>query len=110
MRLEIFTPLYLCKKNSRPVIQNVATEIHYGGLVEVQMSQAAQAKWISLVAPGLTTHSFNATQRLVAFRSRGRPEYYTAPSRIIRMSRRRGGTLSSWLTPTRRRQSPVGFA
>jgi hypothetical protein len=73
MRLEVFSPPYLFHKNPgggsvfapRPVIQNVQTEIHYGATVEIQTLQAAQIKWIDLIRPGLTTHSFNGTQRLV---------------------------------------------
>ncbi|MBZ5627991.1 MAG: DUF1929 domain-containing protein [Acidobacteriia bacterium] len=65
MRLEIFTPPYLFKKNSRPVIQNVQQEIAYGSNVAIRTAQANQIKWINLIRPGLTTHSFNGTQRLV---------------------------------------------
>jgi hypothetical protein len=74
MRLEIFSPPYLFRPNpggagsvfaQRPVIQNVATEIRYGSTIDIQTPQAAQIKWIDLIRPGLTTHSFNGTQRLV---------------------------------------------
>ena len=64
-RLEIFSPPYLFKKNSRPVIDNVPQEITYGGNIAIRTPQAAQIKWASLIAPGLTTHSFNSTQRVV---------------------------------------------
>jgi hypothetical protein len=65
MRLEIFSPPYLFKKNARPVIQNVPEEIKYNSKVAIKTAQATQTKWISLIRPGLTTHSFNGTQRLV---------------------------------------------
>jgi hypothetical protein len=65
MRLEIFSPPYLFKKNTRPVIQNAPEEIHYNAAIQIQSPQANQVKWISLIRPGLTTHSFNGTQRLV---------------------------------------------
>lgn len=65
MRLEIFSPPYLFKKDARPVIQNVQEEIKYKTKVAIQTPQATQVKWISLIRPGLTTHSFNGTQRLV---------------------------------------------
>jgi hypothetical protein len=64
-RLEIFSPPYLFKKNSRPTIDNVPQQIAYGGRPTIRTPQAAQIKWVSLIAPGLTTHSFNGTQRLV---------------------------------------------
>jgi hypothetical protein len=65
MRLEIFSPPYLFKKNVRPVIQNAPEEIKYDSLINIQSPEATQIKWINLVRPGLTTHSFNGTQRLV---------------------------------------------
>jgi hypothetical protein len=65
MRLEIFSPPYLFKRNVRPGVQGVQTEIHYGAQIDVQSAQASEIKWISLIRPGLTTHSFNVNQRLV---------------------------------------------
>jgi Domain of unknown function (DUF1929) len=65
MRLEIYSPPYLFKKKTRPVIQNASQEITYDSIVDIQTPQAAQIQWISLIRPGLTTHSFNGTQRLV---------------------------------------------
>jgi hypothetical protein len=66
MRLEVFSPPYLFKKTSRPTIESAPPqEIHYGAGVDIQTLQASQIKWISLVRPGLTTHSFNGTQRLI---------------------------------------------
>jgi len=65
MRLEIFSPPYLFKKSTRPAIQNVPAEIHYGATIDVNTAEAAQIKSISLIAPGLTTHSFNVNQKLL---------------------------------------------
>jgi hypothetical protein len=65
MRLEIFSPPYLFKKNTRPTIQDVQEEIKYNSKVTIRTPQAIQVKWINLIRPGLTTHSFNGTQRLV---------------------------------------------
>jgi len=65
MRLEIFSPPYLFNKNSRPVIQNTPQEITYGSNVAIRTTQPNQIKWINLIKPGLTTHSFNSAQRLV---------------------------------------------
>lgn len=65
MRLELFSPPYLFKKNSRPVVLNVQQEIKYGSNVVIRTAQPNQIKWINLIKPGLTTHSFNSTQRLV---------------------------------------------
>jgi Domain of unknown function (DUF1929) len=65
MRLEIFSPPYLFKKNTRPAIANVPQEIKYGSQIDIRTPQASQIKFVSLIRPGLTTHSFNGTQRLV---------------------------------------------
>ena len=64
-RLEIFSPPYLFKKTDRPVIQDAPQEIHYGQAIAIRTPQAATIASASLVAPGLTTHSFNGSQRLV---------------------------------------------
>jgi hypothetical protein len=65
MRLEIFSPPYLFKKNTRPIIQNAPEQIKYNSEIQIQTPQANQIKWVNLIRPGLTTHSFNGTQRLV---------------------------------------------
>jgi hypothetical protein len=64
-RLEIFSPPYLFKKNARPVIADVPQEIHYDDAIVISTPQAAEIATASLIAPTLTTHSFNSTQRLV---------------------------------------------
>ena len=58
-------PPYLFKKTARPTISKAPQEIHYGGAVAILSPQASNIKWASLIAPGLTTHSFNVNQRLV---------------------------------------------
>lgn len=65
MRLEIFSPPYMFKKKSRPTIQNMPKEIKYDSKVAIRTPQASQIKWINLIRPGLTTHSFDGSQRLV---------------------------------------------
>jgi hypothetical protein len=65
MRLEIFSPPYFFQNKMRPVVQSAQEEIKYNSQTMIQTPQATQIKWISLIRPGLTTHSFNGTQRLV---------------------------------------------
>jgi hypothetical protein len=65
MRLEIFSPPYLFKKKSRPTILNVQEDFSYGVSVRIRATAPKLIKWISLIAAGLTTHSFNCTQRVV---------------------------------------------
>src|SRR5262249_7168344 len=50
------------------------TEIHYGTTITIQTAQAAQIEFVTLIRPGVTTHSFDWTQRLVdgRLRCRGR--------------------------------------
>jgi hypothetical protein len=64
MRLEIYSPPYLFK-DSRPVIADAPQTIEHGQLLKVRTPQAAQIKWVNLLRPGLTTHSFNGEQRLI---------------------------------------------
>ncbi len=64
MRLEIFSPPYLFK-TPRPQILVAPTNLAYGAVFTITTPQAAQIKWISLIRPSLTTHSFNGEQRLV---------------------------------------------
>ncbi len=67
-RLEIFSPPYLFKKNTRPSIEDVPQEIHYAETIAIRTPQAAEIATVSLIAPTVTTHSFNGTQRLVDVR------------------------------------------
>jgi hypothetical protein len=64
-RLEIFSPPYLFRKAGRPVIQNVDQEIHYGERITIRTPNAREIATACLISPGLTTHSFNGTQRLI---------------------------------------------
>jgi Domain of unknown function (DUF1929)/FG-GAP-like repeat len=64
MRLEIFSPPYLFK-GPRPIIKNAPDPISHGGSIVIRSDQASTIRWVSLIMPGLTTHSFNGTQRLV---------------------------------------------
>jgi hypothetical protein len=65
MRLEIFSPPYLFRKKTRPAIVNAPAQISYGAQIAIDVAATAGMKWLSLIRQGLTTHSFNATQRLV---------------------------------------------
>jgi hypothetical protein len=64
LRLEVFSPPYLFR-GPRPEITGGPDEAGYGDLVEVQSPQAGAIKWVSLVRPGITTHAFDSSQRLV---------------------------------------------
>jgi hypothetical protein len=64
-RLEVFSPPYLFKKPVRPSIVDAPQEIHYGSQIVIRIAGAATIDSVCLIAPGLTTHSFNSTQRLV---------------------------------------------
>jgi hypothetical protein len=64
LRLELFHPPYLFR-GPRPFIQNVAREWTYGSAIEVHTPHARHIKWLSLVRPMATTHSWDSNQRLV---------------------------------------------
>ena len=64
LRLEIFHPPYLFK-GPRPFIDNVAVEILYGSTVTIHTPQARDIKWVEIVRPMATTHSFETGQRIV---------------------------------------------
>jgi hypothetical protein len=64
LRMEIYSPPYLFK-GTRPVIDLVSTEWRYGQTVDISSPDAGNLRWVSLVRPGTTTHSFNTSQRLV---------------------------------------------
>ena len=66
MRLEIFSPPYLFKGN-RPIVTAAPANCTYGETIRIDSPQAANIRWVSLVAPGVTTHSFDMNQRLVDF-------------------------------------------
>ena len=64
MRIEVFSPPYLFQ-GPRPVISAVPTEWRYGQALAIQSPQAGQIRWVDLVKNGVTTHSFDSSQRLV---------------------------------------------
>jgi hypothetical protein len=64
MRIELFSPPYLFK-GPRPVIGAVPTEWHYGQTLTIQSPQAGGLRWVHLIKNGVTTHSFDSSQRLV---------------------------------------------
>lgn len=63
-RLEIYSPPYLFR-GARPQISVAPDRAKHGDTITVQTPQADQIRDVSLVRPGLTTHSFNVEQRLV---------------------------------------------
>ena len=68
MRLEIFSPPYLFRANAanpRPQITAAPNAIQHGARVTIGTPQAGRIKWVNLISPGLTTHSFNVSQRVV---------------------------------------------
>jgi hypothetical protein len=64
MRLELYSPPYMFK-GARPAITDIPAEIVYGQQIVIKTTQASNIKWVSLIRPGLTTHSFNCEQRLI---------------------------------------------
>jgi hypothetical protein len=64
MRLEVFSPPYLFR-GARPVITGAPEDWRHGSTVTVGTDRPADIRWASLIYPGVTTHSFNNTQRLV---------------------------------------------
>lgn len=64
MRLELYSPPYLFK-NARPTITDAPEQVTYGQQIVIKTAQAPNIKWINLIRPGLTTHSFNCEQRLI---------------------------------------------
>ncbi|HEY5376136.1 MAG TPA: galactose oxidase-like domain-containing protein [Polyangiaceae bacterium] len=65
MRIELYSPPYLFKNKPRPQIVSVPQELTYGTQVAIKFSVDGSLHWVSLIKAGLTTHSFNGTQRLV---------------------------------------------
>jgi hypothetical protein len=64
LRLEVFSPPYLFR-GPRPVINQAPDEIAYGETFAIESPSAGSVRWVSLVRPGITTHSFDSSQRLV---------------------------------------------
>ncbi len=63
-RLEIYSPPYLFR-GPRPEISAAPSEAAHGDVIVIHSPQADRIRNVSLVRPGLTTHSFNVEQRLV---------------------------------------------
>ncbi|MGP4046141.1 galactose oxidase-like domain-containing protein [Streptomyces sp. 2A115] len=84
LRLEVFSPPYLFR-GPRPTIGSVPEEWQYGETVTVVTPQAGSIRWASLVRNGVTTHSFDSSQRLVE----------------LAIARQGGGTLDARVTDNR---------
>jgi FtsP/CotA-like multicopper oxidase with cupredoxin domain/sugar lactone lactonase YvrE len=69
MRLELYHPPYLFR-GPRPCIERAPDEVTLGAAFTLHVPSASDIKWISLVRPMATTHSYDSDQRLVdiAFR------------------------------------------
>jgi hypothetical protein len=64
LKIEVYSPPYLFA-GPRPTIANVATEWTYGQPVTIGTPQAGNIRWAQLIRNGVTTHSFDNSQRLV---------------------------------------------
>lgn len=64
LRLEVYSPPYLFA-GPRPIINAAPAEWAYGQNVVIGTPQAGEIKWASIIRPGVTTHSFDNSQRLV---------------------------------------------
>jgi len=64
LRLELYHPPYLFR-GPRPCIDHAPAEVHLGQSFRIHTANAADIKWISLVRPMATTHSYDSEQRLV---------------------------------------------
>jgi hypothetical protein len=64
MRIEVFSPPYLFR-GDRPRIKGAPASSTYDVDIEITTAEAGDIKWASLVRPGVTTHSFDTSQRLV---------------------------------------------
>jgi FtsP/CotA-like multicopper oxidase with cupredoxin domain/sugar lactone lactonase YvrE len=72
LRLELYHPPYLFR-GPRPCLDRVPAQIRLGESFVVHTPNGLDIKWISLVRPMATTHSYDSEQRLVdiPFRRRG---------------------------------------
>jgi hypothetical protein len=64
MGLEVYSPPYLFA-GPRPVISAAPAGWKYGQDITISSPQAGNIKWASIIRPGVTTHSFDNSQRLV---------------------------------------------
>jgi streptogramin lyase len=63
-RLEIYHPPYLFR-GPRPCIERVPHSVTLGASFTVHIPNASDIKWLSLIRPMATTHSYDSDQRLV---------------------------------------------
>ncbi|HJV89769.1 MAG TPA: galactose oxidase-like domain-containing protein [Holophagaceae bacterium] len=63
-RIEIYHPPYLFK-GPRPCLERVPEVVALGSTFAVHTPDASKIKWISLVKPMATTHSYDSEQRLI---------------------------------------------
>jgi FtsP/CotA-like multicopper oxidase with cupredoxin domain len=64
LRLEIYHPPYLFR-GPRPCIDHVPSTVSLGERFTVHTPHAHETRWLSLVRPMATTHSYDSDQRLV---------------------------------------------
>jgi Domain of unknown function (DUF1929) len=64
LRLEVYSPPYLFR-GPRPTITAVPNSCAYGQTITIQSPQAGDIRWVHLMRPCATTHSFDSDQRLV---------------------------------------------
>jgi hypothetical protein len=64
MSIELYSPPYLFA-GPPPTITDVAQEWTHGSAVTIASPQAGDVLWAELIRPGVTTHSFDNSQRLV---------------------------------------------
>jgi hypothetical protein len=64
MRIEVYSPPYLFA-SARPAIDDVPAEWQCGTSVDIGSPQAGDIRWAHLIRPGVTTHSFDNSQRLI---------------------------------------------
>ena len=72
MRIEIYHPPYLFR-GPRPCIEYAPESVTLGQSFTVHVADAGDIKWLSLIRPMATTHSYDSDQRLVdiSFRRAG---------------------------------------
>jgi hypothetical protein len=64
LRIEIYSPPYTFAP-SRPMIERAPEDWRYGTTVDVQTPRPEAILWAEIIRPGVTTHAFDNSQRLV---------------------------------------------
>jgi hypothetical protein len=64
VRLEIYDPPYLFL-GRRPAIDKIDQDASYGRVIHIDSPQASSIKWVHIIRPMATTHSYDSEQRLV---------------------------------------------